>query len=154
MKTANNILSIVLIIILAVSACIKLIHHDRTVSDMMMQVFPIYMAKYLAWGQPGIQLTFCMLLLSPTYNRIGMLACITYFSLLILYSATVLAKFYDYNPCSCIGLFRGLSWLQNLFLHTAALILSMFALFNQPTTMWLKSIFKKRERRFRKKIAN
>ncbi|MFC0316930.1 MauE/DoxX family redox-associated membrane protein [Olivibacter oleidegradans] len=152
MKT-QNLFSIILIIVLAISATIKIIHHERTVSDMMMQVFPISWAKYLAWAQPTFQLLLSLALVSHQYNRIGLVACSGYFALLVIYSASVLSGFYQYQPCSCIGLFKGLNWVENLGLHSATFLIAMFGLYHRQATVFLKSIFTKKERRLKKRTA-
>lgn len=154
MKSTNNILSILLIITLAISATTKLINHDRTVTDMMIQAFPIGWAKYLAWIQPILQVIICALLLSPKSNHIGLFIASGYFLLLIIYSATVLAKLYQYEPCSCIGLFRGISWFWTLVLHNFLLLLTLLAYFNRPSWGWLKSLFTRKERRLNKQVVH
>jgi putative oxidoreductase len=89
------------------------------------QPLPNAWTPYLIYGIPVIELLISGALLWRPAERIGFCAAAVLLTIFTGYIAAVLLHAFDYTPCSCAGVIKGMSWrlhfFFNLFFITVAL---------------------------------
>ncbi|MGO2358390.1 MAG: MauE/DoxX family redox-associated membrane protein [Mesonia sp.] len=82
----------------------------------------------LAWGIPLLEMGIALCLLFPKYLKPVLKGII---SLLVIYSIYIAAILWwsPYQPCSCGGVSKLLSWEQHLLLNGVGVALSLMALY-------------------------
>lgn len=95
------------------------------------QINGAYLLSYLGSPLPYIlqllHLSLVILLLKKSWRKLGL---ITSLSVLLLYTGYLIyiLKFAPSIPCSCISLFRGLNWNNQLWINLAVLTLNIIGL--------------------------
>lgn len=150
MKTRNTIIEIIsisLIILWSYAAFSKFADLDKSHSEMLNQVFPIWMADVLYWLIPTIEVGLCVLLVFTKTKLAGLYGSLILMSSFTLYIAIVMTGVFGRVPCSCGGIFRNMSYgthlLFNLFF--VALALLGIWLVKRWTTFYNINPFKRKE---------
>ena len=115
-----------LLIILWVYASVsKLIDFERTQSEMLNQVFPIYIAYILAGAVPAGELITAVLLLFEKTRFMGLIASAILLISFTVYIVLVLNKVFGWIPCSCGGILNQLGWGQHLAFNIGFIFLTL-----------------------------
>lgn len=86
------------------------------------QVFHSAMIPALKWGIPLAELLIVILLLVPRLNRAGIVAGTFLMLSFTVYIVLVLSTVFSKVPCACAGVFRTITWQQQLGLNLVVLI--------------------------------
>ncbi len=139
-----TIITAALIFLWVYAAMSKLINYEQSRSQMLNQVFPIAIAKFLVWVVPFTELLLSGLLsflktrLSGLYGSLILLISFT------LYIGLVMNRVFGRIPCSCGGILNKMSWEQHLVFNIVFMMLAITAI--------LLSVYLKRGGRMGKEL--
>lgn len=117
--------SFLLIFLWTYAAASKLINYGQSRGQMMNQVFPVFISKFLVWSVPVTELLLVALLISRRWRVPGLLFSCLLLVLFTLYILLVMSNAFGRIPCSCGGIISKLSWGQHLIFNLVFLILAL-----------------------------
>lgn len=123
-----QLISSMLILLWVYAAVSKLISYEQSRSQMLNQVFPIAIAKFLVWAVPFTELLLSGLLsflrtrLSGLYGSLILLISFT------IYIGLVINRVFNRIPCSCGGVLNKMTWEQHLAFNIVFLLLTATAI--------------------------
>jgi putative oxidoreductase len=111
------------------AALSKIIDYDKARSEMLAQVFPIWISEILLWAVPAAELlTAALIVYSGTRIAglrisLGLLTCFT------LYIGLVVTGIFGRIPCSCGGIMEGMTWGQHMAFNLFFIATTISALY-------------------------
>lgn len=134
-----QIVRLLLIALWVYAAISKLANLTQTRSEMLNQVFPIWIAEILYWLIPVTELGVAFLLVYSPVTKIAFRISLALLLLFSLYIVVVMTGIFGRVPCSCGGILKHMSYgthfLFNMFYVTitfmAIQLQKTFSLFNQ-----------------------
>jgi hypothetical protein len=150
MKTRNTIIEFIcisLIILWSYAAFSKFADLDKSHSEMLNQVFPIWMADVLYWLIPTIEVGLCVLLVFTKTKLAGLYGSLILMSSFTLYIAIVMTGVFGRVPCSCGGIFRNMPYGTHLLFNLFFVVLALLGigLVKRWTTFYNINPFKRKE---------
>jgi len=103
---------------------------SRFIYDMHNQPIPKQLSNSIIWLLPPLEILIAIFLLLDKTVLIGLYTSVFTMIVFTLYSAAVLAKYFENIPCSCGGIIRGLTWKQQLFLTSFICLISIIGIYN------------------------
>lgn len=146
-KHIIEIICISLIILWSYAAFSKLADLDRSHSEMLNQVFPMWMADILYWLIPSLELGLCALLVFTKTRLLGLYGSLILMSSFTLYIAVVRTGVFGRVPCSCGGILSNMPYSTHLLfnLFFVALALSGIIMVKRGATFYINmNYFKKK----------
>lgn len=146
-KTIIDIICISLIILWSYAAISKLANLEKSHSEMLNQVFPIWMANIFYWLIPTLELSLCGLLLFTKTRLIGLYGSLFLMSSFTLYIAIVMTGIFGRVPCSCGGILKNMSYNTHLLFNLFFVVLALLgvAIVKRRTTFYTLNPFKRKE---------
>ena len=120
MKTRTiliEIISISLIILWSYAAFSKFANLERSHSEMLNQVFSVWLAEVLYWLIPSLELGLCALLIFTKTRLIGLYGSLILMSSFTLYIAVVMTGVFGRVPCSCGGILSNMPYSTHLIFN-------------------------------------
>jgi Methylamine utilisation protein MauE len=109
------------------AAASKMIEYPKfSIQVSLSPLLPAF-SKQAAWLIPVSELFIVMLLLTPTYRKIGLWSSFILLFIFTLYIIGILT-IADHVPCSCGGVLESFSWTSHLIFNIVFLILTALAL--------------------------
>ena len=127
----SSIITTLLILLWVYAATSKLVDYDKSRSQILNQVFPVWISKILVWAVPATELIIAGLLLFPKTLKFGMYASLYLLTFFTLYIALIMTGIFGRIPCSCGGVLEDLSWSQHLIFNLFFLALTLIAIIYQ-----------------------
>ncbi|PWV56873.1 MauE/DoxX family redox-associated membrane protein [Chitinophaga sp. S165] len=121
-KSAPYITSVMLVLLFTYTGLDKL--SDMTIFEygLKAQVFHSAMIPALKWGIPLVELLIVILLLIPRLNAAGIVAGTFLMLSFTVYIVLVMSAVFSKVPCACAGVFKTITWQQQLALNLVVLI--------------------------------
>ncbi len=94
-------------------------------NDINNQPFPNALTPWIIYSIPPLQVLITLALMFERTRTIGLYASLILMLAFSIYSAMVLLNVFDYVPCSCGGIIKGLSWPRNLILNLSFVAISL-----------------------------
>lgn len=117
-----------LVLLFVYTAASKVLDLETFRGNMYNQGLPRWLTEFLIWGLPPAEIAVvCCLLFSGT-QRMGLYLSLTLLLLYTIYVAAILLRLLHRIPCSCGGIFRHMSWQQQLWLNLTFITLIVLAL--------------------------
>ena len=110
------------------SSISKLIDWYVTKSGLYNQVFPIWMADFLLYFLPAIEIMVAVFLLIPDYRLIGVKIAVILMLIFSTYIGLVLTGIFGRIPCSCGGVLNNIGWWEHLLFNLFFLGLGIWGL--------------------------
>lgn len=123
-KITVRIIQILLIMLWAYTAAVKLGNMKHNLDSMHKQLFPAYIADILAYLIPISALIIVAFLLLNI--RTGILLSITLLTAIILYITVVLSEIIAPETCSCAGIFPWMDYRGHLIFSVIIWIIAIF----------------------------
>lgn len=121
-----------MILLWVFAAAAKLLDYETSRSQMLRQVFPVWISHILVWAVPVVELATAGLLLISQTRRAGLYASLFLLSAFTFYIASILTGLFGAIPCSCGGVLEELTWSQHLLLNLLFLALTLVAIVYSP----------------------
>jgi putative oxidoreductase len=121
-KAIPFVTSVMLVLLFTYTALDKLSNISIFEYGLKAQVFHSAMIPALKWGIPLAELLIVILLLVPPLNRTGIVAGTFLMLGFTVYILLVLSTVFSKVPCACAGVFRTITWHQQLALNLIVLI--------------------------------
>jgi hypothetical protein len=119
-------ISISFILLWSYAAFSKFANMERSHSEMLNQVFPVWMANVLYWLIPSFELGLCALVIFTKTRLLGLYGSLILMSGFTLYIGIVMTGIFGRIPCSCGGILRNMPYgthlLFNLFFVALAFV--------------------------------
>jgi hypothetical protein len=131
MKTRSTIIEIIcvsFILLWSYAAFSKLADLDKSRSEMLNQVFPMWIAEILYWLVPTLELGLCALLISTKTRLMGLYASLILMSSFTLYIGIVMTGVFGRVPCSCGGILNNMSYGTHLVFNLFFVALALFGI--------------------------
>lgn len=119
--------SLMLVLLFTYTALDKLSNISIFEYGLKAQVFHSAMIPALKWGIPLAELLIVILLLVPRLNGTGIVAGTLLMLGFTVYILLVLSTVFSKVPCACAGVFRTITWQQQLALNLIVLIPGMLS---------------------------
>ncbi len=121
-KAIPYVTSVMLVLLFTYTALDKL--SDMTIFEygLKAQVFHSTMIPVLKWGIPLVELLIVVLLLIPRLNATGIVAGTFLMLSFTVYIVLVMLTVFSKVPCACAGVFKTITWQQQLALNLVVLI--------------------------------
>jgi hypothetical protein len=127
-KLIPDVVIFLLIGLFVYAAASKMIEYPKfSIQVSLSPLLPSF-SKQAAWLIPVSELFIVMLLLTPTYRKIGLWSSFILLFIFTLYIIGILT-IADHVPCSCGGVLESFSWTGHLIFNIAFVILTGIALF-------------------------
>lgn len=123
-----------LILLWVYAATSKLVDYETSRSQMLNQVFPVWMAEVLTWAVPAVELLTAGLLIYPRTIRAGLLASLFLLMQFTIYIAVVMTGIMGRVPCSCGGVLEALTWGQHLIFNIGCIVIAIAGLLIRDRT--------------------
>ncbi|HMV08156.1 MAG TPA: MauE/DoxX family redox-associated membrane protein [Cyclobacteriaceae bacterium] len=127
-QTWISLASAFLILLFTYAALSKLLDYQRFSGQIESSLLLKYWAGVLAWMIPGIELCVVVLLIVPSWRRIGFVFSALLLLMFTIYIAMMLISF-DTLPCSCGGVFERMSWTQHLAFNIVFTLIAVAGIF-------------------------
>lgn len=130
MKTRNTIIEIItisFILLWSYAAFNKLVDLDKSRSEMLNQVFPIWIAEILYWLVPTLEIGLCALLIFTKTRLMGIYGSLILMNSFTLYIAVVMTGVFGRVPCSCGGILSNMSYGNHLIFNLFFVLLAFTA---------------------------
>ncbi|MBW8684725.1 MauE/DoxX family redox-associated membrane protein [Chitinophaga rhizophila] len=124
-KVIPFVTSLMLVLLFTYTALDKLSNISTFEYGLKAQVFHSAMIPALKWGIPLAELLIVILLLIPSLNSTGIVAGTFLMLGFTIYILLVLSTVFSKVPCACAGVFRTITWEQQLALNLIILIPGM-----------------------------
>lgn len=124
----------VLVLLFTYTGSSKLFALETFKGALYNQPFPHWLAAPLIFLIPAIEILTAICLLFERTSTIGLYSALSLLILFTLYIAAILLHVFSKTPCSCGGIFRGLSWLQHLWVNLFFLALTALQFFTRTKT--------------------
>lgn len=125
-NTENHItiISTLFILLWSYAAFSKLAVLEISRSEMLNQVFPIWVAEILYWLVPTIELGICLLLIFSRTRVAGLYASLILMSSFSIYIALSMTGIFGRIPCNCGGILSNMSYGTHLIFNLLFVILA------------------------------
>jgi putative oxidoreductase len=117
-----------LILLFAYTGCSKLFDLSGFTHTLYNQPIPRFAVPTLAILLPGMEIATAACLLFDRTRMTGLIASLILLIIFTLYIGAILLGLFHRVPCSCGGIFRGLSWQQHLWVNLGLLAFAIVAL--------------------------
>lgn len=126
-KWIPDIICGLLILLFAYAAISKLIDRQHFQAVLSQMIFIKYIAGFISFALPIIELFVCALLLMPDTRLLGLYAS---FGLMIIFTLYIgsMILFAAKLPCNCGGVLEQMSWTQHLVFNLIFIALSAIAI--------------------------
>lgn len=140
-------ITISLILLWSYAAFSKFADLDKSRSEMLNQVFPMWMAEILYWLVPALEIGLCVLLVFTKTRLMGLYGSLILMSSFTLYIAIVMTGIFGRIPCSCGGILSNMSYGTHLIfnLFFVALALLGIIMVKRRATFDTIKLFKRKE---------
>ena len=128
----SKVVVCLLILLWVYAAASKLLDYETSRSQMVSQVFPVWISHILVWAVPVVELATAGLLLISQTRRAGLYASMFLLSAFTFYIALILTGLFGPIPCSCGGVLEQLTWSQHLLFNLLFLALTLVAIVYLP----------------------
>ena len=128
-ETFIQIISLLFILLWSYAAFSKLVVLEKSRSEMMNQIFPIWMAEKMYWLIPSIELGICTMLIFTKTRLSGLYASLLLMSTFSLYIGITMTGAFGRIPCSCGGILSNLSYGTHLIFNLFFVVLALVAIF-------------------------
>ena len=117
----------------------KILDHSIFETNLMRSPLISNYSGFVSWALPVVELITAVLLLLPSFKKIGLLISL---ALMILFTGyTCYLVFFAANvPCSCGGIIGTMTWVQHLFFNIAFTILAVIGLWWSPRNKFFIAI--------------
>lgn len=122
---ASELMTALLVLLWVYAALVKLLDPSLTLSQMRNQVFPIWMANFLAFAVPILEMCIALLLLTQRYRKQGLWLSAGLLFIFTIYIVLIKLSVFGRIPCSCGGIISRMSWSQHLLFNVFFLALSL-----------------------------
>lgn len=120
-----TLITVLLVILWAYSALVKLANLKKFRYAMRTQVFPAWIGEIFVYLIPIVEIALIVLLLYPATRLLGMYSSMFTLILFTLYVSGAALRIYERFPCACGGIFGKLGWSKHLRIN---ILLSLIAL--------------------------
>lgn len=127
-ETTIQIISVSFILLWSYAAFSKLADLDKSRSEMLNQVFPLWVADVLYWLIPAIELGLCILLMIRKTRFIGLVGSWLLISSFSIYIAVTMTGAFGRIPCSCGGILSQMSYGAHLVFNLFFVLLASLAI--------------------------
>lgn len=126
-KISLEIIRLLLILLFAYAAMVKLIGYNKFVVQIGLSPLLPSFFHTVAWVIPVLELVIAIALLFPSLLKIGLYASLI---IMILFTFYIIGIFTvaDHVPCSCGGILESLSWTEHLIFNIGFVLLIIFGL--------------------------
>jgi len=114
-----------LILLFTYAAFSKLFDLEAFSGDLHNQPIPRWLASFLIRVLLPLEILIACCLLFQRTKKIGLYASLGLLSVFSVYIVAVLLHFFPRTPCSCGGLFKHLSWQEQLWVNLGFMALSL-----------------------------
>ena len=120
-----TLITLLLIILWAYTAIVKLANLKKFRYAMRTQVFPTWIGEIFVYLIPIVEIVLIALLLNPSTRLLGMYSSMFTLILFTLYVSGAVLRIYERFPCACGGIFSKPGWNNHLKIN---IMLSLIAL--------------------------
>lgn len=126
-ETTIQFITISFILLWSYAAFSKLVDLDKSRSEMLNQVFPIWIAEILYWLVPTIEIGLCALLIFTKTRLMGLFGSLILISSFSIYIAITMAGIFGRIPCNCGGILSKMSYGTHLIFNLFFVLLAFIA---------------------------
>jgi hypothetical protein len=120
-------------------ACSKLLRYHLFTDSIIAQPIPWVLQMLVIYTLPYLLLLISVLLIIPRFKRWGLYTALGLISIISLYMVLVLCHLFARIPCSCGGLYMGITWTNQLLINAAILCSILTAIYGSQI-VYLKTL--------------
>jgi hypothetical protein len=123
-----QMITISFILLWSYAAFSKLVDLDKSRSEMLNQVFPMWIAEILYWLVPSIEIGLCALLVFTKTRLIGLIGSLILISSFSIYIAITMTGIFGRIPCNCGGILSHMSYGTHLIFNLFFVVLALMGI--------------------------
>jgi hypothetical protein len=142
-----QVITISFILLWSYAAFSKLADLDKSRSEMLNQVFPMWMAEILYWLVPTLEIGLCALLIFTRTRLMGLYGSLILMSSFTVYIAIVMTGIFGRVPCFCGGILNNMPYNTHFIFNLFFVVLALLGigLVKRWTTFYNINPFKRKE---------
>ena len=122
---SKHLIPALLVLLFMYTGCSKLFSLSTFTDNMSNQPIPHWLSRPMTVVLPCAEILTAVSLLLEKSHRAGLYSAASLLTIFTVYVAAILLHFFRYVPCSCGGIFKGLSWPVHLCLNLLLLTLTL-----------------------------
>jgi len=127
-KVFIELIAALLVLLFVYASASKFLDFKGFTGDVNNQPLPNSLTPFLIWSIPIIEIVLAAALLFNRSRLPALYGSVLFMLLFTFYSALVLFHFFDYVPCTCGGVIKNMTWVQNLFFDLFFVAIAMLGI--------------------------